>query len=156
MATQSSMTVNDTCALLDDARKELMTSINGLAEDHMESLLPDGWSVKDILAHLAMWEEAALPDMRRAARGDKTALGAWDHSFDDQWNNIHFALRKSFPLRQVLTELAESRRGTMDFLESLDVERFAGGFIANTSAIHARHDREHAEQIRNWRQQQGV
>ena len=73
MATQSSITANDICTLLDDARKELMTSINGLAEDHMEAPLADGWSVKDILAHVAMWEDAALPDMRRAARGARTA-----------------------------------------------------------------------------------
>jgi hypothetical protein len=156
MATQSSITVTGICTLLDDARRELMTSIGGLAEDQTEAPLADGWSARDILAHVAMWEETALPDMRRAARGDRTALGNWNQSFTEQWNRIHSALRKSFPLRQVLAELAESRRGTVDFLGSLDVERLASGFIADTCAIHAKHDREHAEQIRNWRQQQGV
>jgi hypothetical protein len=156
MATRSSATRTSISALLDDARRELMTSIQGLTEEQLEAPLPDGWSVKDILAHVAMWEEIALLDVRRAARGDKTALGAWDHSFNDQWNNIHFALRKSFPLGQVLTELSEARQGMMEVLGSVEEQRLAGGFIPDTCAIHAKHDREHAKQIRDWRQQKGV
>lgn len=156
MATHSSATRTSISALLDDARRELMTSVQGLSEEQMQISLPDGWSVKDILAHVAMWEEIALLDVHRAARGDQTALGAWDHSFAEQWNNIHFVLRKSFPLGQVLTELTEARQGMMEILNSVEEKRLAGGFIPNTCAIHAKHDREHAEQIRNWRQQKGV
>ncbi len=143
-------------ALLDEARRELMTSVQGLSEGQMETPGPDGWSVKDILAHVAMWEETALADMRRAVRGDTTALDAWDHSFDDQWNHMHMVLRKSFPLQQVLRELAETRRATIEILGSLQDVQMTGGFMPSTCAIHAKHDRDHAEQIRVRRQQDRI
>jgi hypothetical protein len=156
MVTQPSATRTSISALLDDARRELLASFQGLTEEQMTVPMLEEWSVKDVLAHVAMWEEVALPDMRRAARGDKTALDAWDHSFTDQWNHMQFALRKGFPLRQVLTELAEMRLGTMEILGSVEEARLVSGFIPSTCAIHARHDREHAEQIRSWRQKQGA
>lgn len=143
-------------ALLGEARRELMTSVQGLSEEETETPGPDGWSVKDILAHVAMWEETALADMRRAARGDTAALDAWDHSFDDQWNHMHMVLRKSFPLQQVLRELTETRRATMEILDSLRDDQMASGFIPSTCAIHAKHDRDHAEQIQNRRQKDRI
>jgi hypothetical protein len=138
--------------LLNDARNELMMSVQCISEEQTEAPGPDGWSVKDILGHVAMWEEMALSDMRRAARGDKTALDAWDHSFDDQWNHIHVVLRKRFPLGQVLRELAEMRRATIEALGSVQEDQLTSGFIPSTCAVHARHDRDHAKQIRELRQ----
>ena len=143
-------------ALLTEARDDLLASFQGLTDEQMDSALREGWSVKDILAHLAMWEEIALLDMCRVARGDRAALDAWDHSFNNEWNHIQFALRKGFPLPQVITELAEVRRGTIELVGSVPEERLVGGFIPSTCAIHARHDREHAEQIREWRQKENI
>ena len=43
-------------------------SVQGLSDKQTEARRPDGWSVKHILAHVAMWEEVALSDMRRAVK----------------------------------------------------------------------------------------
>jgi hypothetical protein len=146
----------DICQHLDGARQDLMESIQGLTDAQMQIPSPEGWSVKDILAHVVMWEETALPDMRRVGRGDEAALDAWDHSLNDQWNHIQVTLRRRFPLEQVMRELAEARQSTVDFLRTVGEDRLDSGFIPNTCAIHARHDRDHGAQIRRWRQEQGL
>ncbi len=39
-----------------------------------ESHPPDGWSIKDTLAHITFWESYALERLRDAARGEKPRL----------------------------------------------------------------------------------
>ncbi len=145
-------------ALLDNARQELLTSFQGLAEEQMETPALDGWSVKDMLAHVAMWDEMELPDMRRAARGRARVLDALDDAYQlvDRWNDIQFALRKTLPLEQVLAELDEARHEIMRFLASVAEEHLTSGFVPAACAIQADHDREHAGHIRAWREKQGT
>ena len=142
-------------ALLDDARQELTASLQGLTAEQMEIPLPEGWSVKDVVAHVAMWEEITLPDMYRAMRGRHTVTGSWEGPFDD-WNDIQFELRRDFPLAQVMEELAETRRATLEALRAAPEARLTSGFIPVTCAIYAQHDREHAAQIRDWRQKASI
>lgn len=122
----------------------------------MEAPFSDGWSVKDILAHVAMWDEMELSDMRRAARGDQPAFESFDYPFIDQWNHIQLVLRSRFPAKQVLAELTESRQAIMDFLSSLPDELLATGYIPMACMHSIHHDQRHAEQIRDWRQREGV
>src|SRR3989304_1840784 len=121
-------------SLLEEARRELVASFEGLSDDQMQIPLPDGWSVKDILAHVAMWEEITLPDMYRAMRGRHTVTGSWEGPFDD-WNDIQFELRRDFPLAQVMEELAETRRATLEALRAAPEARLTSGFIPVTCAI---------------------
>ena len=156
--TQTSATRASLCALLDDARRELLASFHGLADEQMELPLPDGWSVKDILAHVAMWDEMELPDMRRAARGSVRVLDGLDEdeSLVDRWNEVQFRLRRRLPVKQVLTELSGERASIIEFLQSVPEECLTSGFIPTACAVQARHDRDHAQQIREWRQTQGI
>ncbi len=142
-------------ALLEDTRRELLASFEGLDAKQMETPLPNGWSVKDILAHVAMWDEADVADMHRAARGHKTRWGHWT-PLVDRWNEVEFALRKEFPLEQVLAELAEARQGLVEFVDGVPEELLASGFIPSACVVQARHDRVHAAQVRNWRDSQAI
>lgn len=144
-------------SLLDDARRELMASLEGLSEEQMTDELENGWSVKDVVAHVAMWDEMVLPDLIRAVRGHQSLFKAWDHeSFTDQWNHIQLELRRGFPLEHVMEEFSESRQAIMSFLDSVAEERLTSGPIPASCAIQAEHDREHAAQIRAWREQKGA
>jgi hypothetical protein len=149
-------TRNGLVSLLDAARGELLASYEGLNEERMHAPVEGEWTVKDILAHVAMWEETALADMYRAVRGDRPALASWDRSFLNEWNRIQLALRKQFPLPQVLHELADTRSATIEVVKSAPEERLTSGFIPATCAIHARHDGDHAAQIQEWRSKEGV
>lgn len=142
--------------LLDDARQELMASLEGLTEEQMAAPLDGGWSVKDILAHVAMWDEMELLDMRRIARGDRPVLDSFDHPIIDEWNRVQFVLRKDFSLKQVLSELLETRQAIADFLGSVRDEQLLTGYIPMAFAHSARHDQRHAAQIRDWREREGI
>jgi hypothetical protein len=79
--------------------------------------------VKDVLSHATSWEELALPDLIRLARGDMPALaiiGDLESANYDGPNSILMALRKNLPLDQVLREMdivhadfVEAARGSL-------------------------------------------
>ena len=158
MTARPSTTRASLCALLEDARHELLAAFDGLPDEQMEVPLPDGWSVKDILAHVAMWDEMELPDMRRAARGSARVLDGLDEdeTLVDLWNEVQFRLRRRLPVKQVLMELEEARASVIEFLEAVAEERLTSGFVPAACVIQSRHDRQHAAQIRDWRQTQGI
>jgi hypothetical protein len=156
MTTQPTITRSRINSLLEEARHELSASFEGLSGDQMEAPKADGWSVKDVLAHVAMWNEMELGDMRRVVRGHQPTLERFDYSFIDDWNDIQLRLRKGFPLRQVLDELSESRDGMMEFLLSAPDEMLATGYIPMACMHSIRHDQRHAADIRNWRQEERI
>jgi len=144
-------------SLLEGARQELLAAIDGLKPEQMTVPMLGDWSVKDILAHVASWEEYSLPDFRRVAQGQVPALAAFREADVDQWNALIMGLRKNFPLDQVLHEFEYYRRATMAALDALPDERFAQGQFPFVLAIVAsQHDRDHAAQIRAWRGQEGL
>ena len=142
---------------LEAARKELMAVVDGLTPDQMAIPVFADWSVKDILAHIASWEEYALPDFKRVARGHMPALASFREPEVDKWNALLMSLRRNFPLDQVMYELEANRKATIAALDALPEERLAQGQFARIWAtIAAVHDREHSEDIRKWRQKEGI
>ena len=156
MTAPSSPTRVSTLSLLDESRQELLASFQGLSQDQLQAPLPEGWSVKDILAHVAMWNEVELADMRRASRGDKPALASFDSPLVDKWNEVQFAVRKAFPLGQVTRELTERRNALTEFLGSLQDGQLISGYIPVACMHSARHDQRHAAQIRASRQKASI
>jgi len=123
----------------------------------MSGLVIGDWSVKDVLAHVAFWEEIAIPDFERAARGHKLGLATFQpQKYTDLWNEISIALRRDFPLDQVLHELHSFREQMTRCLDALPIAAFTTGWAPAYWAISAHHDREHAGHIREWRQREGV
>ena len=51
--------------------------LEALEEDRFEDRLPEGRSIKEVLAHVAFWEEAAVGYVRGAIRGEKLAIEDW-------------------------------------------------------------------------------
>jgi hypothetical protein len=64
---------------LEQSRGNLRASFHGLSDEQMSRPGAVGeWSVKDVLSHVASWEELALPDLARLARGDAAVLASID------------------------------------------------------------------------------
>lgn len=144
-------------ALRDGARRELLASIEGIPPETMSGLVIGDWSVKDVLAHVAFWEEIAVPDFERAARGHKLALATFQpQKYTDLWNQIAMDLRREFPLDQVLHELHSFRKQMTQRLDALPDAAFTTVWAPTYCAISAYHDRDHAGHIREWRQREGV
>jgi len=145
----------DIYSTLQEARKELLAAIDGLTPQQMTTPLHDDWAVKDILTHIVSWEEFVMPDFRRVARGHLPALASFKEPEVDKWNAMLMSLRRSFPLDQVMYELEASRKATMVVLDSLPDERLVP-FVRMWADVAARHDREHAQDIRQWREKEGI
>ncbi len=142
---------------LEDARKKLLAAIDGLKPEQMTVPVVDDWSVKDLLAHVACWDEFVLPDLKRVAKGRIPALASFREAEVNDWNRMLMSLRRNFPLDQAMTELKEHREATMAALDALPDERLAQGqFPWIMATIAAHHDLGHAQDIVKWRQQEGL
>jgi hypothetical protein len=90
-------------------RRVLMESLDGLTEAQMIVPSIDGWSVKDHLAHLTVWDEIRVLEDGRISSGYDSA---WPHMTAEQneaLNAITQAMRRALPLTQVMAELTAAR-----------------------------------------------
>ena len=144
-------------SLLREAHKELLAAIDGLTPEQMAIPVFADWSVKDILAHIVSWEEYTLLDLQRVARGHMPALASFKQADVDNFNALVMSLRRNFPLAQVMYELEANRKAIIAALDALPDERLVQGQFARIwASIAAVHDREHTEDIRKWRQKEGI
>jgi hypothetical protein len=145
---------------LEEARKELRASFQGLSEEQMTQTGAVGeWSLKEVLSHVASWEEVALPDLARLARGDMAVLASIDlyAANYDPMNAMIMSLRRNLPLGQVLRELDIVRADFMAAVarlpDSVLAEGQFGGLLVQITAVH---DEEHARHIGEWRKMKGL
>ncbi len=139
------------------ARESFLAAVEGLSDAHMTRPVVGEWSVKDLLAHVACWEEVLLPDMRRLARGDAPALAAFDIKKVDEWNEKLMSLRRHFSLEQARRELELRREQLLDAVAGLPDSALAEGqFARNLLKVCVIHDGEHEQDIRDWRRREGL
>jgi len=116
------------------------------------------WSVKDVLSHVASWEELVLPDLARLARGDAAVLASVDlyATNYDPFNAMIMSLRRNLGPGQVLRELDIVRADFMAAIARLPDSVLAEGqFGRLLLKITAEHDEEHAQHILEWRNRAG-
>ena len=142
---------------LEDARQQLLAAIDGLKPEQMTVPVVDDWSVKDLLAHVASWDEFVLPDFQRVTKGRIPALASFREAEVNDWNRMFMSLRRNFSLDQAMAEFKEHREATMAALDALPDERLAQGqFPWIMATIAAHHDRDHAQDIAKWREKEGL
>ena len=54
-------------------REELLAAIQGLSDELLTDPSLDGWSVKDHLAHVALWDEIRASEVARISAGHASA-----------------------------------------------------------------------------------
>ena len=141
----------------DETRRGLLAAIDGLTDDQMTKPVVGDWSVKDLLAHVASYEELALPDIERVGRGDVPALASFDLKRVDEYNATIMSLRRQFSLDQARRELDICRKSLLDAIGRLPDSALAEGqFARGMLQICAYHDTEHTEDIQNWRKREGL
>jgi hypothetical protein len=148
---------SDTLATLQNARVETLDAIKGIPEDQMTVAAFGEWSIKDVLCHLASWEQFALPDIQRVARGHIPQLATFRREDVDGWNVHLMRSRNLFSLSQVMFEIEDSRRQLIEALEALPDGLFASGQLARTLVEGVTGgELGHAADIRRWRKEKGV
>ena len=136
------------------AREGLLAAIHGLSDELMTDPSLDGWSVKDHLAHLALWDDIRAGEVARISAGHDSAWRMTPDQ-DEAFNALGHALRLALPLDQVRWELATSRQRLLDAISSatprgLDASRYG------EAGLRSSHEAEHAGWIRRWREDRGI
>ena len=131
--------------------KELLLVVRDIPDERFSEIWFGEWSTKDILAHLASWDEFAAEDLHRVGRGHIPCLAAIKREELDRWNEFFTKLRKQWPLVQVRFESQHCHEQMMEALNALPESMFASGnAVANFCATSSAHYREHVQQIKSW------
>lgn len=142
-----------------DARAELMAAIEGVPSDRrvMAGVL-DGWSLKDVMVHIAAWQEAPATVFGILGAGEEL-----DPDFDpDEFNAQAVAEHADDRWDDVMAWLGRARDGyeqsAREAMQRLSTEETAAGGIVDgvLRSNGAAHDREHTVQILEWRKEQGL
>lgn len=143
---------------VDKAWVELKESFTGLSDTQLaEPGVVENWSVRDILAHVTIWEEEALKYLPLIMKGGKPPRYSVQYGGIDAFNALMTEQRRSLSLSEVLRQLDETHSQLVDYLQSVPEEQF----IRETPFRHRlrldtySHYPIHTKAIREWREQLG-
>jgi hypothetical protein len=140
---------------LENSRALLLSAIEDLSEEQMSRPAIDGWSVKDHLTHLTLWDEMRFFEISRIARGGQA--GFPDEEDVDWLNNAVAEMRRHLTFAQVLADLAYARDMVLQAVALCPEERLDNGLYEGIGLEGgAAHDRSHAETIQAWRKKEGI
>jgi len=135
-------------------RADLLSAIDGLDDELMTEPSLDGWSIKDHLAHLALWDDIRASEVRRISAGHESAwrmTGEQDAAF----NVLGYTLRRDLSLDQVRWELATSWQRLLDAIESA-TPRGLDPSLYGEAGLRSTHEAAHTGWIRRWRKERGA
>jgi uncharacterized damage-inducible protein DinB len=135
-------------------REELLAAIHGLSDELMTEPSLDGWSVKDHLAHLALWDDIRASEVVRIAAGHDSAW-RMSHDQDGAYNALGHSLRLTLSLDQVRWELATSRQRLLEAI-SAAAPRGLDASLYGEAGLRSSHEAEHAGWIKRWRGERSI
>ena len=134
-------------------RQELLASLAGLSDELLTERSLDGWSVKDHLAHISLWDDVRASEVIRISAGYESAWRTGEQ--DEAYNSMSYALRRDLSLDQVRWEFATSRQRLLDAIASA-TERGLDASRYGDAGLRSGHEEQHTEWIKRWRREKGV
>ena len=135
-------------------REELLAAIDGLSDELLTEPSLDGWSVKDHLAHLALWDDLRASEVVRISAGHDSAWRMTDEQ-GEAHNALAYALRRDLSLEQVRWELATSHQRLLDALASA-TPRGLDSSLYGEAGLRSSHEAAHTDWIKRWRGERGI
>ena len=135
-------------------REGLMSAIDGLSDEQMSEPSLDGWSVKDHLAHLALWDDLRAMEVERVSAGHASAW-KFPEAQEDAFNEVGYELRRSLSAAQARWELERSRKRLLDAISEAK-PRALDGSLYGSAALLSTHEVDHAGWIKRWRGERGI
>lgn len=116
----------------------------------LESSLSNGWSVKDVLAHIAAWEWRCA-SLLEASHDTKALLKAQPDV--DALNREFYEERKEWGWEEVEYDFRAAHQTLLDAIRQLPPQQLADEFVQRTIADETwEHYDEHLEDLRQWNQ----
>ena len=137
----------------DEAFDELHQAIDGLTDEEMRRVWLGAWGVREIVIHISGWHREMVPALGRIGK-DEAPSPAGTYDDFDAWNARFVERKTGVKTADVLAELDAAHRAFVAAAAGLPDRHFAPGSAARESfeGAGAGHYREHAAQIREWRQ----
>ena len=156
------MNKNELIDTLNQSRADLLAAIEGLDDEAMlEPALANGWSLKDLLAHLTAWEAQLVTLLYQVAHGQTPTTIHFRQASTEETNARWEAENRARPLEQVLSDFRAIHAQTIRRLEPFsEADLFEPGryawardyalyeWVASDSYGH---ERDHLEEVRAWR-----
>jgi uncharacterized damage-inducible protein DinB len=153
------MTREETLERLAESRRALHQAIQGLGEEEMTQVQVEGvWTIKDVLGHIASWEETCLEPLRRCADGGPFEVEVIKDYL--AWNDEQAARKRAVPLDVILDELSTVRQGLVGAASRLSADQWkqrvifpwgSAGTMAEALDGLCVHELEHVHAIQQWR-----
>lgn len=145
-------------AELDRSFAELERSIDGLSHEQLLVKWYGDWCVYDICSHIIGWHHEMDDALERIARGERPTPEGVDYSDADSWNARFIETWRQSSGEAVLEELRVSKDLFVEAARQVPEEKFEEGRAAYRilTTTGTNHYREHAPQIRAWREKTGI
>jgi hypothetical protein len=134
----------------DEAFGDLRQAIDGLDDARLTRVWLGTWSIREILVHVSGWHREMIPALARVGRGEEPYPAGTYDDFDN-WNARFVDARRGVKVAEVLAQLEDSHRDFVRAVAAVPDAHFtaAAGLLDGAGTGHYR---EHAGQIRAWRQ----
>lgn len=159
------MSKADLLAALAAAQRQFDDAITGLDEAALvEPGVVGAWSIKDLIGHVAAWEQLVIESVEQWWTGEAIPTPAWSSA--DEFNAQAAGRKSDWTLEAVRVDAAQTRRHLQAVLAQLtddewsrpvvirDRERPGGAWIGGALSGDdgpGTHAAEHARQIQAWR-----
>ncbi|MFQ5341254.1 MAG: DinB family protein [Anaerolineae bacterium] len=107
---------------LTQARRQLLEAVEGLTEEQMAWSTDQAWSIREIVHHVGIGEQANVELAERALAGQPVSMDDFDM---DTWNIEQVAQRADRPASEALQALHQIREKTLETLHGLSAEKLA-------------------------------
>jgi uncharacterized damage-inducible protein DinB len=135
-------------------REQLLAAIRSLNREAITEPSLDGWSVKDHLAHIALWDDVRATEVERISAGYESAW-RMEHDQDASFSALGHSLRLALSLDQVRWELATSHTRLLDSIAHATA-RGLDPSLYGEAGLRSSHESAHAGWIRRWRAERGI
>jgi hypothetical protein len=144
---------------LDRAWTALQESVEGLTpEQLLEPGVIEAWSVKDILAHITVWEEEALKHMPEILQGVRPPLYSVVYGGLNEFNALMTEKKRELSISDVLHQLEETHNRLRKYVRSAPEELFVKEtrFRRRLRLDTYSHYPLHTKAILEWRRQKAI
>ncbi|MCP4543284.1 MAG: DinB family protein [Chloroflexi bacterium] len=156
------MTKEGMLTKLAKSRRDLHQAVKGLSEEEMTQVQVEGvWTIKDVLGHIASWEEICLEPLRPYADGKPFQVADVKDYLAS--NEGLVAGKQDTPLDAIVDELNTIRQELAATVSKLSVEQWERtvifpwgdeGTVAELLDELYEHELEHLNAIQLWRKDQ--
>lgn len=152
-----------TLRLLGEEYENLRKAIEGLDAAALQRVWFGEWSVKDIIAHVLGWQKEMTGALQRLARGEKPTPEGVDYSDTNAWNAKFALVMKQQLPTTVIADWGQAHQVYLKAAQAVADDRFGVTEDRKLKTVNRLmetsgygHFREHAAQIREWRQRAGL